>query len=404
MTLFQSVSGIRPGNHSSNTNSKKETITMSNKTNTPETDVETVAIEQITDLKLEVANEAAQETEIARQRVHASELISASSRLTVQDPILHVSNLTLWSNQMGVNLAEGKAARTVTEQGVIKAAFNVLSDFRTKADVVPVFDQNGLFQLKSSWAQLASMPDNANIGVVNALYTGEFADEIVGFLNSKANALANAKNEAQKLAATRCWFRIGVSAGQLKIEKRLVNLDAAPDEGDEVTHMRRQIMRATATKLLLESEATGTPLLFKWEYQFGFVAAWYIGQFLKPAKVAFEEARTHMASSQIYKKEVRFRTSLAEQPDGTVPVKKTVATNNGARTETVVSMAPSGTLVLNKDGGMIDLADPALVGHTVTRWITPTMPYAGIDLTIAAENIMDLVGLFQRRHLYADVH
>lgn len=403
MTLMQSVSGIRPGNQFDPIqNSKKETITMSPETKN--TELETVAIETITDAKLEIANEAAEEQEVTATRTHASVLIPAGNRVVVNDPILHVKNLTLWSNQMGVNLAEGKAARTITEQGVIKAAFNVLSDFRTKADVVPVFDQMGLFQLKASWEQLTSMPDNANVGVVNAAYTGELAGEIVGFENSKANAIANAKNEAQALAAKRCWFRIGLASGQLKIEKRLVNLDAAPDEGDEVTHMRRQIMRATATKLLLESEATGTPLLFKWEYQFGFVAAWYIGQFLKPAKVAYEEARSHMASSKIYKQEVRFRVAMAEQPDGVAPVKKVVATNNGARTESNVPVTTGTTTVLNKDGGLIDLANPELVGHSLTRWITPSMPYAGADLVIAQDNLMDLVGYIQRRKMYVEIH
>jgi hypothetical protein len=370
---------------------------------TTNTELETVAIETITDAKLEIANEAAAETEQAAQRIHASVLIPAGHRVVVNDPILHVKNLTLWSNQMGVNLAEGKVARTITEQGVIKAAFNVLSDFRTKADVVPVHDQNGLFQMKYSWDQLTSMPDNANIGVVNALYTGECATEIVGFENAKANAVTNAKNDAQALAAKRCWFRIGMVGGQLKIEKRLVNLDAAPDEGDEVTHMRRQIMRAIATQLLLTSEATDQPLLFKWEYQFGFVAAWYIGQFLKPAKIAYEEAREHMASSQLYKREVRFRVSTSDQPNGQAPVKKVVTTSNGNITETVQPVVATGTLVKNKEGGMIDLAKPELLGHDIARWLTPTMPYAGPTWVITAEGLDDLVAYFQRNRLYAEV-
>jgi hypothetical protein len=334
-------------------------------------------------------------------RVHASELIPAGFKLVVADPILHVRNLTLWSNQMGVNLAEGKKARIISEPGKIKAALNILCDWRTKADFLAVSDQDGLFQLKTSFDELASrVGDTENIGTVNALYTGKFAGNIVGFENAKAAAIEGATNELEIASAKTCWFRMGFVGGQLKISKRLVNLPAEKTEGDEVTHMRRQIMRSAAVRDLLDSEANGTPILFKWSYQFGFVAAWYIGQFLKTVKEAYADARSHTISAQVYKQEARFRASLNEQ--GQAPAKTVVTATNGVRTAAEVAPAKAeGTLVLNHDGGMIDLA--ANIGKHLTRWIGQ-IPFAGPDLFIAEGNLTDLVEYLNRRRMSVDIH
>ena len=328
-------------------------------------------------------------------RLHSSALIPAGSKMVIQDKILHTRNVTVWSNMLGVNLAEGKKARVITENMVIKAAFNVLQDWRTKADFLAVEDGAGLFQMKNSFVQLADMPDNANIGVVNARYTGKFAGDILGFENSKKAAIASAKNELQATAAMGCWFRLGISGGQVKIEKRLVNLPATPDEGDEVTHMRRQIMRAIAVHELLVSEKSGTPVIFNWSgnYDTGYAASWFIQQMQKPAKVAYEDSLIHQASSQLYKKEVRFRASLADQPEGTVPVKYVVSTDNGKQTKSTTAIANLDPMVYTVDGNKVDLhtAIGKNVRYYMGSWMRPEP-----DEKLEESNFNDVVARIHR--------
>jgi hypothetical protein len=366
--------------------SRKENTMTQNTTTTPEN---AVAIETITDAKLEIANEeladATTEQAATTNRTHASELIPAGSRLVVSDDILHVTNLTIWSNQMAVNLAEGKKARVITEQSKIKAAFNVLSDWRL-GEFLHVIDQNGLLQIKPSFTAMAAMEDNANVGVVNAQYTGTYAKEIVGFDDAVREAILKTENEAQALAAGKAWYRVGMVAGQLKLEKRLVNLAAKADEGDEVTHMRKQIMRAAVIRDLLVAEAEGTPLLFKWEYQFGYVAAWYIRQFMLGAKEAYEQSRIHQISAKIYKQEVRFRVSLADQPEGVVPSQTIVTTNAGQKTVEVKPLSSGSTVVELRDGGNVDLND--IVGHKISLW-TGRMPWNGPIMVVMTKNLQD---------------
>jgi hypothetical protein len=335
-------------------------------------------------------------------------LIAAGSKLVVTDPILHVANLTIWSNQLGVNLAEGKRATVINEGGKIKAALNVLSQWRTNADFIKLSDMDGLFRMNYTWDELASrIGDTKDAGVVNAQYyflAGEFAKDIVAFEDVVLEAVAKATNGLQAAEAKKTWYRLSFTGGQLKIEKKLVNLPYKAGEGkgyNSPSHMRNQIMRSAVIVDLLHSERTGTPLMFAWDYNFGFKVSYYIARFQEPVKVAYETARSHQISAQLRQRDNQFRQSIAKTPEGVAPVRTvvTVANGVGVRTEKPVSSGKTEVPVLG--GGSIKLEEH--IGRRIAKWVSEYVPFSGPVVTIYESNLQDTADNIMRLHLMVEL-
>jgi hypothetical protein len=337
----------------------------------------------------------------AYQKVHSSSLIPAGHKLVVNDEILHTKNVTVWSNQMAVNLCEGKKARLIENNGITKAAFNILSKWRTSAESFPETDENGLFYLTQSFDQLTSMiGDSDDCGYVNGAYTGKYAPYIVNFAEILADT--HDDNPVAAMYAKKAWMRLGMVNGQLKVVKVLKLVAYTPDEDTSrfgVQHNRNAIYQSAALVALLTSEATGVPVLFKWKYNFGYVAAWYIQQFLKTTKQAYEDARAHTVSSQIRKTEMRYQASI--EKNGGVELRKLqVSTNNGVQEAVTIAPLTADALTLI-DGTKVPVE--SLLGHVVRRWITPAMPYIAPDFPVNERTSADLVSMVKRLHLLVEI-
>ncbi len=235
------------------------------------------------------------------------DLIGKGQRVSVTEQIPHLQNLTFFSGMALVNGAEGKRGKLITEHGTLIGIIKTILDF-SMGDYLPVVDQGGLLQLKTSFVSLASAKgDIENIGVVNAQYTGKYANRIVGLAN--VALAAEGADELDVAMAANAWYRLGWIGGQIKITKHLVNVDAKADESDEITHMRKQLFRALGARALLESEASGTPLVLKWNWNNATEVAYYVSQFALGTKERFENKRAHIAKQRVYKSDVR--TSIA---------------------------------------------------------------------------------------------
>jgi hypothetical protein len=243
------------------------------------------------------------------------ELIGAGQRMTVTEVIPHVSNLTFFSNMALINGAEGKRGKMITEHGTIMGVIKAILDFSVQGDgYLPVIDEAGLLQLKVSFTSMAKANDDIeNVGVVNAQYTGKFADRIVGL--SKVAAPAEGADELDIAMAAKGWYRLGWIGGQLKIVKHLVNCTAHADESDEVTHMRKQLYRALGAHALLQSEVTGTPIVLKWNFLNARELAYYVKQFTLSTKERFEQKREHIAKQRVYKSDVRTEISIQKSEE-----------------------------------------------------------------------------------------
>jgi hypothetical protein len=241
------------------------------------------------------------------------DLIGAGQRMTVTEEIPHVKNLTFFSGMALINGAEGKRGKMVTEHLKVVGILKTILDFSVASEgaYLPVIDQEGLLQLKVTFNAMANAADDIdNIGVVNAQYTGKYADRIVG-LSNVAMPTADDADELDVAMAAQAWYRLGWVGGQIKIQRHLVNVDAKADESDDITHMRKQLYRAIAARTLLQSEATDTPIVLKWGWLNSTEIAYYVKQFSLGTKERYEQKREHIAKQQVYKSDVR--TSIAIQ-------------------------------------------------------------------------------------------
>ena len=259
------------------------------------------------------------ETETTVKTNAMLELIPAGQRVSITEQIPHVKNLTFFSGMALLNGAEGKRGRVISEHGTVMAIIKGILDLSVMGDgYLPVTDEAGLLQLKVSFNGLATAEtDIENIGVVNARYTGKFADRIVGLSNVAAPA--EGADDLDIAMATGAWYRLAWIGGQIKISKKLVNVDAKADEGDEITHMRKQLYRALGNRALLLSEANDQPIVLRWSWLNAREIAYYVGQFALDTKARFEQKREHVAKQQVYKSDVRTDISLQkiEEKTGT---------------------------------------------------------------------------------------
>jgi hypothetical protein len=274
------------------------------------------------------------------------DLIGKGQRISVSEQIPHVKNLTFFTGMALVNGAEGKRGKLITEHGTVIGVLKTILDFSLgEGAYLPVIDEAGKLQLRVSFNSMANADgDIENIGVVNASYTGKFADRIVGLSN--VALAAEGSDELDVAMAAKAWYRVGWIGGQIKITKHLVNVDAAADESDDITHMRKQLFRALGTRALLNSEATDTPLVLKWNFLQGNEVAYYVKQFALGTKERFEQKREHIAKQLVYKSDVRTSVAIQKiEEAGEVFTPKTL------------------TVKVRKDGAIVETDVTTLVGR-----------------------------------------
>lgn len=379
------------------------------------------------DLKAAMATTPEGEAKQSNRR-HLSADLPAGSQLVIEDPILHVANMTFKSGQILLNAVDDKFTeghKTIKDPAILEAMMIVLEQLR-EAGTPPVLteeeaktynkgkawasmdrkivDGEGLFQLKYTYAELAVRPESVdNIGYVHSDYMGKYAHNVVG-LKSVQDEIADHvtgedETDFDKGNLIGWWsIRWDHGAHTMKLQRKLHNLDAKANESDAITQMRKTISRNEAFRLIYQAESTHSSLLMDWSnnYNFGYLADFWFHTFQKPTKEAFLEGLVRIEAKKAYKTQVRLNVAANEQAMGVrKPVERKVIESLAGEQVIIPVQAKVVTTITLVDGQVVDLT--TLVGKHI-RFFTKAgalMPMQERVITAANAEIWAMTCLRQ---------